>query len=65
MESKKFCPECQKLGLKSVVTVCGGMSTLLAVNEYYDEEGNYHYNDPNSTMANYRCSNGHKWSEID
>lgn len=37
--------------------------TLLAVCAYYDEDGNYHYNDPNFTRTTYTCSNGHSWVE--
>lgn len=65
MYSKKFCPECKKKGLKSKVYIGSMTSTLMAGSQYYDEEGNYHYNDPNHTTTYYSCSNGHKWSEID
>ena len=57
------CPECEKLGLKSKIFVGASSSTLLAAMPYYDEEGNYHYNDLNTTSTSYTCSNGHSWTE--
>jgi len=59
-----FCPECQKLELKSCVYIESTQTTLMAGTQYYDEEGNYHYNDPNRITTFYRCSKGHRWSEI-
>ena len=57
------CPECQKQGLKSKVYVGSSTTTLLAFQPYYDEEGNYHYDDPNTIYTSYSCSNGHSWTE--
>lgn len=57
------CPECKKLGLKSKVYVGASSTTLLAFTPYYDEEGNYHHNDPNVITTSYTCSNGHSWWE--
>lgn len=56
------CPECVKEGLKSTVHSHGGMTTLLYCAPYYDEEGNYHDHDWNTTTNSYECSNGHKFS---
>jgi hypothetical protein len=63
--NKKFCPECQKLGLKSKVFIGGCTSTLLNCGSgYYDEDGDYHPPDPcNTTTCEYTCSNGHTWME--
>jgi len=58
-----ICPECKKLGKKSLVYPGACMSTLLAAIPYYDEDGNYHFNDPNTVTQGYSCSNGHHWSE--
>lgn len=60
---KKFCPECQKQGLKSRITVGSTYMTLAAVHHYYDEDGNYQVEDPNYTYTEYTCSNGHHWKE--
>lgn len=56
------CPECNKAGQKSKVNVDGATSTLLTTQQYYDKEGNYHFEDPNTTTINYTCSRGHKFS---
>lgn len=37
--------------------------TLMCANPYYDENGKYHHNDPNTTTTYYNCSNGHQWTE--
>ncbi len=57
------CPECQKLGLKSIVTPGVGISTAVYCVPFYDEDGNYHHHDGNVTIAGHSCSNGHKWTE--
>jgi len=54
-----ICPECKRAGMKSKVYIMGSTSTLMAVNPYYDEEGNYHSGDPNWRTTRYNCSNGH------
>jgi len=56
------CRECEKEGKKSRVDVQGATSTLLATQQYYDEDGGYHFDDPNTTTHNYECSRGHKFS---
>jgi len=58
-----ICPECQKEGKKSIVFIGVSSTTLLAVTPYYDEEGRFHFDDPNTTTTQYTCSNGHVWSE--
>jgi len=55
------CPKCVEKGLKSCVYVGTTHTTLMYASPYYDEEGNYHYNDPNTRYTEYSCSNGHKW----
>lgn len=55
------CPVCVKNKMKSCVYVGGSMSTLMCGQPYYDEKGNYHHNDPNTTTTSYSCSKGHKW----
>jgi hypothetical protein len=56
------CPICEKEGKKSKVFERGCHSTLMASYAYYDEDGNYHYHDPNVTTCEYGCSNGHVFS---
>jgi hypothetical protein len=56
------CPICQKQHLKSKVYMEGCTTTLIAGIPYYDEEGNYHINDPNITSCFGRCSNGHTFT---
>ena len=61
---KVICAECKKMDWKSRVYSEGGSRTLMATIEYWDEDGNYHYSDPNTTSIQYRCTNGHSWSKI-
>jgi hypothetical protein len=58
-----ICQECKKEGKKSRVYVGGGMTTLMGVSSFYDEEGRYHMHDPNTTTTDFSCSNGHRWTE--
>ncbi len=58
-----ICPECKKEGLKSTVYPGVGMTTAMYFSPFYDEEGNYHDHDANTTTTDYSCSNGHKWIE--
>lgn len=57
------CPFCVLLGLKS--TVRGGTvsGTLMYSAPYWDENGNYHYDDPNIYTSAFECSNWHYWEE--
>ena len=64
MNDFMICSECKSLGLKSNVYVGYSVSTCIAGSAYYDENGNYHWHDPNTISTEYICSNGHKWSEI-
>ena len=57
------CPECQAEGIRSCVNVGRSMTTLMGWSPYYDEDGNYHSDNPNITTTEYSCSNGHKWTE--
>lgn len=58
-----ICPKCKKEGKKSRVYPGMGTSTLLFCPPFYDEEGKYHNHDSNTTTTEYKCSNGHKWTE--
>ncbi len=57
------CLECQKQGLKSIVTPGHGLTTAMYSPPFYDEDGNYHHHDPNTTTTSYSCSNGHHWTK--
>ena len=57
-----FCPECQRQGLKSTVSVLGSSRTLAYAAPYYNEDGNYvQPPDPNTTTTEYECSRGHRF----
>ena len=58
-----ICLECKKQGLKSKVYPGGSTTTLMYCQPFYDEEGNYHHHDYNTTTTEYSCSKGHKWVE--
>lgn len=60
---KIICPKCREQGLKSIVEPGMRTTTLMVIHEWYDEEGDYHVEDPNTTSTSYSCSNGHQWSE--
>lgn len=59
------CPCCKKLGFRSRVYLGMSMSTLLYSEPYYDEDGLYHDNDPNTITTNARCSIGHDFVIIE
>lgn len=55
------CPECVEQGKKSRVYPGVGATTLMGWSSYYDEDGQFHKHDPNTTTTGYRCSEGHTW----
>ena len=57
------CPQCNEADIRSTVTGHDESTTLLMDYQYYDEDGRYHSHDPNWTSSDYRCSNGHQWTE--
>lgn len=61
-----ICPECKKHGMRSTVYRSQWTSaTLMGTYEYWDEDGNYHYVDPNYYTTRYSCSNGHEIVETE
>lgn len=58
------CPVCENKGQKSIVTSLGGTTTLGYNPPFYDEEGEYHVHDYNTTRQGYKCSNGHVWEIV-
>jgi hypothetical protein len=63
--NKPTCKQCDKKGKK--YSVYQGMSTTTLMawgNPYWNEDGDYIIPpNPNTTTTQYRCSNGHNWSE--
>lgn len=60
------CPTCIAEGKTSTVTRGARRSTLMASVEFWDENGMHHpRHNPNTVTTDYRCSNGHSWSEKD
>lgn len=57
------CKQCEVEAKTSVIYRGLAVSTLMAGQEFYDEEGRWHNHDPNITTQSYRCSQGHSWSE--
>lgn len=58
------CPQCEKEGKRSRVYVGQSYSTLLGWTPYYDEDGNWINNDPNTTTTSYHCSEGHFFNRV-
>lgn len=59
------CPECVKEGKKSRITqdvTRLTFTTDVYCAPYWDEEGNRHIHDLNTTTTSYECSKGHKWT---
>ena len=64
MKDPKFCEECKKEGKKSIVRYRGSSKTLMGgCWPFWDEDGQHHHHDPNTTTHAYECSNGHAWTE--
>ena len=57
-----ICQLCRSRMEKSRVYHLGDQTTLMSWTPYYDEQGQYVSNDPNTRTSFYRCSNGHRWS---
>lgn len=62
---KYFCPVCRGKGLESRAYYKYSTRTLMGWETYWDEEGNYHSEDPNHTTSYFYCSLGHEWYEVD
>lgn len=58
------CPDCSEHRLKSTVRGGGVTTTLMNGDSYWDENGDRHYHDPNSTLRHYACSNGHNFCTV-
>lgn len=63
IDLKTRCPTCRAENRKSKVYPGACSSTLLGFTPFYDEEGRYHYHNPNTSNCSFQCSNGHQWNE--
>ena len=57
------CKECAKKNLQSRILVTGTFKTGQYFPEFYDSNHNLHKHDENTITTNYRCTEGHGWSE--
>lgn len=58
------CPECERSGDKSTLSIGASLTTAMYTQDYYDEEGVLHRHDPNRHETEYSCSNGHSFKKI-
>jgi len=56
------CPECERNAQKSKLNMPQGWTSTLmgGSRNFYDEDGNHHYHEVNSTRGQAVCSNGHR-----
>ncbi len=59
------CPTCVKEGKRSKVHIGHSTTTLLNVHWFYDEDGEEHCHDPNTSLTGYSCTRGHQWQVQD
>jgi len=55
-----ICFECYKDGIQTELKYQKSTSTLMSVNEFYDEGGVLHHHDPNVHSVYYKCDKGHE-----
>jgi len=58
------CDECEKAGNQSTVKIIRTMPSWLRYTVVYDENENAVSREPSAKAIDYRCSNGHTWSEL-
>ena len=56
-----ICAQCETAGERSRVFPGGIDVTVMEVQEYWDEDGVFITDDPNTVTRTYACSNGHNW----
>ena len=56
-----ICAQCESAGERSRVYPGETDITLLQVVSYYDEDGVFVTDDPNTRTQAFSCSNGHNW----
>lgn len=57
-----ICEQCKYESKKSKVYPGMYYTTYMYCPPFYYEDGNIHYHDYNTTITNYKCSNGHEWT---
>lgn len=56
------CQWCVEKGERSTLTPLGYAVTAMPTRSFYDEDGNYHFHDPNHASGGlYECSLGHRF----
>lgn len=58
-----LCPHCQSCGARSVVDLVRCTQGKEKTRIFWDEEGVEHHHNPNVSVTEYRCSNGHTFAE--
>ncbi len=59
------CERCTRAGLKSKLYIGGSITTLLARgDDYYDENGKFIDDNPNTITTSYSCTNGHSFQVV-
>ena len=59
-----ICPQCEAAGERSRVYPGVSEVTLMEWTPYYDEDGVYVSDDPNTRTHNFSCSNRHNWRAV-
>jgi len=58
-----ICKKCESENRKSTISIRNCPVTDLVIDQYYDQDGEYHIHDPNRIISALICSNGHVWDE--
>ncbi len=58
-----LCPHCQAAGQRSVVDIVRCTQGKDPKRTFWDEDGVEHHHNPNVSVTEYRCSNGHTFAE--
>ena len=56
-----ICSQCEAAGERSRVYPLEASVTLMAAAQYWDEDGVFVADDPNTRTQAFSCSNGHNW----
>ena len=59
-----LCYECYEKGKENELKFRKSTSTLMHVNEFFDDNAVAHRHDPNLTLLYYECDAGHKHVQI-
>lgn len=58
-----ICKQCKEEGKQSIVYPGMSTQTCMSYYPFYDENGVYHHHDGNTIFYDYKCSNGHEFTE--